>query len=101
MPRKRDEIADAIAARIASGDYAAGEKLPNRHDLAREYGTSVETLGEAMEVLAERGVVVVKGPPGTFVAVEGSERRPSLAERVTALEEWRAEMERRQSPPAG
>jgi GntR family transcriptional regulator len=60
------QVADAIAARIAAGQYPC--KLPAELDLAAEFGVSYLTLRHAMALLRERGLVVSIHGRGTFVA---------------------------------
>jgi DNA-binding GntR family transcriptional regulator len=60
-------VADAIAARIASGDLQPGGKLPPERDLAAEHGVAYPTVRRAMEVLRERGLISTIHGRGTFV----------------------------------
>ncbi len=60
------QVADAIAARIASGLYLI--KLPAESDLAEEFEVSYPTVRHAMAILRERGLIVSIHGRGTFVA---------------------------------
>ena len=60
------EMTDAIAARIAAGQYSG--KLPSELDLAKEFGVSITTVRHAMAILRERGLIVSIHGRGTFVA---------------------------------
>ena len=61
-----EQIADAIAARIASGRYTI--KLPSERALAEEFGVSYITVRHATAILRERGLIVSIHGRGTFVA---------------------------------
>lgn len=72
MPTYRQQVADGIVAKIRSGQYPPGHKLPTRVELAAEYRCSVEPVIRAQEDLERagwvethqgRGVFVVENPP--------------------------------------
>jgi GntR family transcriptional regulator len=65
-----EQVADAIAARIAAGRYPV--RLPGDRALAEEFGVSYPTVRHAMAVLRERGLVVSIHGRGTFVAPRSS-----------------------------
>jgi GntR family transcriptional regulator len=71
------QVADAVAARIASGRYSC--KLPGELDLAREFGVSYTTLRHAMAILRERDLIVSIHGRGTFAAPEPAGNRPQAA----------------------
>ena len=60
-------VADDIAARISSGELAAGTRLRAERELAVHYGRSYGTVRRAMESLRERGLVVTVHGCGTYV----------------------------------
>ena len=62
------QVADHIAAEIAAGHLAPGDKLPSERDLAEDWAIAVGTIRRAMEVLRENGLVVSTHGKGTFVA---------------------------------
>lgn len=64
-------IADDIAARIASGIYAADQRLPAEAELAAEYGTARMTVRRAVRELRERGLVQTVYGKGTYVLAAG------------------------------
>ena len=66
-------VADALAARIASGELAPGARLPAEPVLATEYGVAFGTIRRAMDVLRERGLIVTIWGKGTFVAEPGQQ----------------------------
>jgi GntR family transcriptional regulator len=65
------QVADHIAARIASGDLTPGSRLPAERDLATAYGVSYDTIRRATSVLRERGLIITVHGRGTFVAEKG------------------------------
>lgn len=60
-------VADDIAARIASGELAAGARLRAERELAGYYGVAYGTIRRAMAVLRERGLIETVHGRGTFV----------------------------------
>lgn len=61
------KIAVDLAARIASGDIAEGEKLKGRSVLSTEYNVSPETIRRAMSILSDRNVVSINAGSGIVV----------------------------------
>jgi GntR family transcriptional regulator len=62
------QIEDQLAARIASGELAGGERLPPERELAESLGVSRMTVRQALSSLAGRGLVERGVGRGTFVA---------------------------------
>lgn len=61
-------IADDITARIRSGEYQPGAKLPSYRELADLYSVSVSTAYRAVTRLKERGLATGRPGRGVFVA---------------------------------
>jgi DNA-binding GntR family transcriptional regulator len=61
----RQQVADAIAARIAVGYYTI--KLPSERALAEEFGVSYITVRHATAILRERRLIVSIHGRGTYV----------------------------------
>lgn len=61
------KIAVDIAARIASGSLAEGEKLKGRSILSTEYNVSSETIRRSMSILSDKKVVQIKAGSGIFI----------------------------------
>ncbi len=57
-----------IEAKILSGDWRPGDRIPREHDLVDDYGCSRMTVSKALTALVERGLVVRKRKTGSFVA---------------------------------
>ncbi|WP_149826467.1 winged helix-turn-helix domain-containing protein [Streptomyces tailanensis] len=62
------QVADHVAARIASGELRPGARLSGERDLGTEYGVAYLTARRAIRELRERGLVVTLPAKGTFVA---------------------------------
>jgi GntR family transcriptional regulator len=62
------QVADFVAARIASGEWQAGRRLPAERDLAAEWGVAYLTVRRAMAELRERGLVITVQGRGNYVA---------------------------------
>jgi len=54
--------------RITSGRWPAGSPLPPQRDLAGEFGVSIMTLRQALQLLADEGLVAARHGSGTYVA---------------------------------
>lgn len=65
------EIADAITARIAAGDWSPGERLPTTEEFAADYRVSEATAYRALSLLIDRGTI--RGEQGRARFVPGDE----------------------------
>ena len=54
--------------RITSGQWPAGTSLPAQRDLAGEFGVSIMTLRQALQLLADDGLIAARHGSGTYVA---------------------------------
>ncbi|TDQ46005.1 GntR family transcriptional regulator [Actinorugispora endophytica] len=67
-PRSRyEQVADQLRAAIKSGRYKPGEMLPSQPTLAREYGLAQTSIGRAIAILKNEGLVRVEGGRGATV----------------------------------
>jgi GntR family transcriptional regulator len=64
---KYERIAADIRAKIAAGDYPAGERLPPETDLQAAYRVSLNTLRQALSVLRAEGAIESRHGVGTYV----------------------------------
>ena len=64
---KLDEVASALKARIASGDYPPGAFLPAERTLAKDLSVARNTLRAALDLLDDEGLVRREGRRGTRV----------------------------------
>jgi DNA-binding transcriptional regulator YhcF (GntR family) len=63
-----EQLRRQIAARVSSGELAAGTRLPTVRALAAEVGLAVNTVARVYRELEADGVVVTEGRRGTFVS---------------------------------
>jgi GntR family transcriptional regulator len=61
------QVRDALAERIASGEWKPGFALPNEGNLAREVGVSPGTVRKALELMEGAGLIKRHQGRGTFV----------------------------------
>jgi GntR family transcriptional regulator len=66
------QLRDALAERIASGEWKPGDVIPNEVDLARELNVSQGTVRRSLELLESEHVVTRRQGRGTFVNDPGS-----------------------------
>jgi len=65
-------LAEAIQARILSGEFPEGSQLPPERELAKENGVAYHTARQAIGLLVHRGIVMRKHGFGTFAATSFS-----------------------------
>ncbi|MFD3516125.1 GntR family transcriptional regulator [Streptomyces sp. NPDC058657] len=73
---KYEQIAEALRARIADGEFEAGALLPSGRDLADQWSVSRATVIKAMDVLRNDGLVVARAGSG-FTVAETPVARPA------------------------
>jgi DNA-binding GntR family transcriptional regulator len=61
------QVADFIAARIASGELQPNARLTAERELAGLMGVAYDTIRRATALLRERGLIVTVQGRGTFV----------------------------------
>lgn len=83
MTAKYRQVADKIRADIEAGRLAPGDTLPGVRALVVTYAESQGTVAAALRHLHKEGWLVVEQGKPTVVTSPG----PTLAERVTRLEE--------------
>lgn len=62
------QIAEALRDKIGSGRLGPGERLDNQRRLAMDFGVTLMTLRQALEVLERDGLIRRRHGLGTFVA---------------------------------
>lgn len=65
--RTHHGIREAIRARIVSGEWELGERIPGEAEFAGEYGCARTTVNRALRALADEGIVERKRKRGTRV----------------------------------
>ena len=85
------QLRDALAERIAQGEWKPGTAIPNESDLAREFGVSSGTMRKALDMMEGEHLLTRRQGRGTFVndqasdamALRFSNIRDRSGERVT------------------
>src|SRR3954447_15658904 len=62
------QVADQLAAEIASGELPPGHRVPSERVIAERHGLSRMTARQAVELLLRRGLVYRRPGSGTYVA---------------------------------
>ncbi|MFI5631396.1 GntR family transcriptional regulator [Streptomyces sp. NPDC051664] len=70
---KKAQIADALRDEIASTPLPAGHRLASLRDLADRFKVTTVTVGNALKVLADEGVIISVPTRGYFVQDRPSE----------------------------
>ena len=61
------QVRDALAQRIATGEWRGGAAIPNETDLAREIGVSSGTVRKALQLMDAQKLITRRPGRGTFV----------------------------------
>ncbi|HOC13497.1 MAG TPA: GntR family transcriptional regulator [Propionicimonas sp.] len=85
-----DQVKRQIAAMVASGELAPGDKLPTVRRLAADLGLAPNTVARAYRELEASGILDTRGRAGTFVTGDQTSRAArqaasEYAQRVRAL----------------
>src|ERR1700740_2196479 len=56
-----------LRERITSGQWPPGSPLPSQRELASEFGVSIMTLRQALQLLTDEGLIETRHGSGTFV----------------------------------
>jgi GntR family transcriptional regulator len=67
------QLRDAMAERVAAGEWQPGTSIPNEGDLAREFGVSAGTMRKALDLLEDEHLLTRRQGRGTFVNDQSSE----------------------------
>ena len=80
-------ILSEIEARILSGEWRPGHRIPFEHELTTQYGCSRMTVNKVMTQLAKAGLIERRRRAGSFVT------RPHSQSAVLAIQTPKAEVE--------
>jgi GntR family transcriptional regulator len=61
------QLRDALAERVATGQWKPGGAIPNESELAREFGVSAGTMRKALDLMEAEHLVTRRQGRGTFV----------------------------------
>jgi GntR family transcriptional regulator len=76
------QLRDALAERIAGGEWKPNAAIPNESDLAREFGVSAGTMRKALDLMEAERLLTRRQGRGTFVNDQSSDE---LAARFSNL----------------
>jgi GntR family transcriptional regulator len=85
LPRYH-RIADTLRERIRGGEWSAGAPLPNQRRLARDFGVTLMTLRQALELLERDDLITRRHGLGTFVAT------PSIDYEITRMRRFAGDL---------
>ena len=67
------QLRDALAERIAGGEWKPSSAIPNESDLAREFGVSAGTMRKALDLMETERLLTRRQGRGTFVNDQSSD----------------------------
>jgi GntR family transcriptional regulator len=73
------QVRALLLNQIASGEYRVGDRIPTEMALAEQFKTSRITVRQALDSLAQEGLLVRKRRSGTFLAAIPEDRRDQFA----------------------
>jgi len=62
------QVKEVILKRIIDGIYTPGDTIPTETRLAKDFGTSISTIRQALSILVSEGFLLKKQGKGTFVS---------------------------------
>ncbi len=80
--RISDQVTDRILARIASGEWGPGHRLPGERQLAEEMGVSRVSIRAALQSLKTQGLLDAVQGGGTRVIASSAAMDPGMMELV-------------------
>lgn len=69
------QLENVLREKIISGNFEPGDRIPTELELIEEYGVSRITVRQALQALAEEGLIERKQGRGTVVAARKSRKR--------------------------
>jgi DNA-binding GntR family transcriptional regulator len=87
------DIAAALRARIADGEFVSGAALPSEATLCGEYGVARNTLRRALDQLADEGLIAVRPGRGRVVLASGDAPTRTVPQYRTVAADLRAMIE--------
>jgi GntR family transcriptional regulator len=67
------QVRDALAERVAAGEWKPSTAIPNEGDLARQFGVSPGTMRKALDLLEAERLLTRRQGRGTFVNDQASD----------------------------
>jgi GntR family transcriptional regulator len=81
-PAKYQQIAGELRARIRSGEFEPGARLPSKTALMEKHHVALGTVNDALKVLRDEGLLYTERGRGTFVSDPLPEEAQSELEAV-------------------
>lgn len=69
------QLKNTILRKLAQGEYKEGDQLPSERELSERYDISRVTVRQALNELAQDGIIVKKQGKGNFVAIRRIDHR--------------------------
>ncbi len=76
------QIAQQVATRIMTGEWAPGERIPSVRELAAEVQVNPNTVVRSVTFLQEAGIIINQRGVGYFVAEDGVAKARELRKKV-------------------
>jgi GntR family transcriptional regulator len=89
------QVRDALASRIAGGEWKPNAAIPNEGDLAREFGVSSGTMRKALDLMEGERLLTRRQGRGTFVNDQSSDELAVRFSNIRALDGERVSGETR------
>jgi DNA-binding transcriptional regulator YhcF (GntR family) len=80
-----EQLRAGLVDAVASGELAAGERLPTVRRLAEDLGVAPGTVARAYRELEASGIIETRGRNGTFVAFDADPARQQLQRAAAAF----------------
>lgn len=61
------QVSSVLRADILTGKYVPGDQLPSTPELVKHFGVAKATVGKALDVLRDEGLIVTRKGKGSFV----------------------------------
>lgn len=82
-----EQLRAGLVDAVASGELAAGHRLPTVRRLAEDLGLAPGTVARAYRELEASGIIETRGRNGTFVSFHGDPARQQAQRAATAFAE--------------
>src|SRR5690349_21939849 len=80
------QLRDALAGRIAGGEWKPGSAIPNESDLAREFEVSAGTMRKALDLMEGEHLLTRRQGRGTFVNDQSSHELAARFSNIRCLD---------------
>lgn len=80
-----EQLRTGLVDAVASGELAAGARLPTVRRLAEDLGVAPGTVARAYRELEASGIIETRGRNGTFVAFDADPARQQLQRAAAAF----------------